>query len=783
MAKSVGSLFVRLGLDSKKFQSGLNQAETRTKGLGKSAISAGKLIAGALAGAAVIAGIKRLSSSILDTGLEFEKTMKTVQAYSGATGVQLDNLTQSARDMGATTEWSAAQSAESLKYLASAGFTAEQSIAALPGTLDLATAGQVDLGIAADITTDTLTAFGLEVQDIGRVNDAFITTISSSNTNVEMLGESMKYVSATSSQMGYSVEQTTSMLGVLANSGIKASMAGTNLQQALMRSAKAAKALGLDAGTPLIEVLKEMKEQQWGMNDITKNFGIIAAKSVSVLMNNVEAYEKLHTKVVKNKGATQDLADVMRDSLGNEIKELNSIIESQLLDAFDKLKEHIKGTTTAAIDMTKIIGPTFVDIIVKSFEGVSWVIKSFVYSYVEMGKWVNQVLYGIAASAKWVFEKINKLPFTDFDNVVDGLAGIKEGLSDSVKISNDLIAALYGVSQAVPTAASTTPAAAQASTTSASTASPITHTVEKESLDALITLYNKEEEEAKTRQAAWTERQNERKAIIGQYGDEYKAAKFGQFEYEKMLIDEKYAKMSQVFQDESVLVQAAAKEHEKLESRKAIASNNFFAGFKYGLLDTGKNMKTWGEHGASVARKFSMNASNALGDGFFDLVTTGCMDMQKLWKNVWQSILKSVLDALAQMLVKIAIVKAAQAAISIGSGGFLGGVFHDGGIVRAHSGMAVGLKNDEIPIIAQTGEGILSRKGMQNLGGPGVLNALNRGTGQTSTTNTTYNEYNFYVENMNTDDTPEYIANIMQDNQDRLIGPQFQEAAAVTAGL
>jgi len=352
MATKVGGAYIEVRADNKALAGDLyaskSMVEQSAANMQKSMEKAFKRIkiASMVAGAAVVA----VSLKILALGREFETTMKTVQAWSGATGKELKDLTDIARKMGGTTEWTANQAAEALKYLAAAGFTAEQSITALPGTLDLATAGQVDLARATDITTDVLTAFGMEVNELERVSDAFITVSSSSNTNVLMLGESFKMVAPTAKLFGLSVEQTAAMLGTLANSGIKAEMAGSGLNMVLMRSAEAAKKLGLDAMTPLVDSLKKMKEEQWNAVQIGEVFGVRQVKTAAILMNNIPMYEKLTEKILENKGATKDLAVVIRDSLDNDLKVLNSTIQDEMLSVYDEykgsLRDIVQKTTT-----------------------------------------------------------------------------------------------------------------------------------------------------------------------------------------------------------------------------------------------------------------------------------------------------------------------------------------------------------------------------------------------------------------------------------------------------
>ena len=349
----LGGIYISVGAKTAKLKRDLAKAEGMTKKtavLMRQEIGRISFAQVGIATAAFALGIAVLGKKVVTLGREFESTMKTVQAWSGATGENLKKLTDIARIMGATTEHTATEAAGALKYLAAAGFSAKKSIAALPGTLNLATAGQVALAEATDITTDVLTAFGLQVEELSRVNDAFITTSSSSNTNVLMLGQSMKMVAPTAKLFGLTVEQTAAFLGTLANAGVKAEMAGSGLNMVLLKSARAAKKLGLEAGTPLIKVLKKMKEAQWGAVEIGEAFGARQVKTAAILMDGIKNYEKLTQKILDNVGATSKLADVIRDSLDVDLKTLNSTIEEELLRTFDKYKKEIREIVQAATE-------------------------------------------------------------------------------------------------------------------------------------------------------------------------------------------------------------------------------------------------------------------------------------------------------------------------------------------------------------------------------------------------------------------------------------------------
>lgn len=320
----------------------------------------------ALAAAATLGAIFKLTKAIVTMGAEFEKTMATVGGVSRATAKELQQLTDVAREMGATTEFTATQAGQALQFLAMAGFSAEESIAALPGTLDLATAGQLDLASASDIVTDTLTAMGLEIGDLNRLNDVFIATITRSNTNVQMLGESFKFAAPIAAQLGVSVENLAAMFGILANAGIKASDAGTDLRQALLRTAKAASTLGLDKGATLIDVLDELNRKQADVNKVTDLFGIIATKSVLVLKSNIEEYRKLQTELLNSEGEAKKLADTMRDTLDGSFKTLNSAISETGLIIFDFIKGPLKGLVD---DLTSAV--TSVNELMRAFSSLS----------------------------------------------------------------------------------------------------------------------------------------------------------------------------------------------------------------------------------------------------------------------------------------------------------------------------------------------------------------------------------------------------------------------------
>lgn len=179
--------------------------------------------------------LKNLSLSAVDTGMTFTSSMSNVKALSGATAEEMEALTEKAEEMGKKTSFTASQSADALGYMSLAGWNTEEMLDGIDGVLNLAAASSMDLATASDIVTDAMTAFRMSADETNRFVDVLAATSTSSNTTVEMLGQSFKYVGAICGAMGYSIEDAGVALGMMANSGIKAEQAGTSLRSILTR--------------------------------------------------------------------------------------------------------------------------------------------------------------------------------------------------------------------------------------------------------------------------------------------------------------------------------------------------------------------------------------------------------------------------------------------------------------------------------------------------------------------------------------------------------------------
>lgn len=309
-------------------------------------------------------------AAAVKTAANFESGMSKVAAISGATGTQLDQLTDKALEMGAHTKFSASEAASAMEYMAMAGWKTEDMLSGIEGIMSLAAASGEDLATTSDIVTDALTAFGLSAQDAGRFSDVLAAASSNANTNVSMLGESFKYVAPVAGSLGYSVEDTAIALGLMANSGIKASQGGTALRGSLTRliePSKEAAGMMKEYGISLTntdgsmkslgDVMGMLREKLGGLSEAqqaqvaTTLFGQESMSGMLAIINASEAdYNKLTDAIYGSDGAATSMAETMQDNLSGQLTILGSTIEgiaisfgNILLPMIKKVVEGLQG--------------------------------------------------------------------------------------------------------------------------------------------------------------------------------------------------------------------------------------------------------------------------------------------------------------------------------------------------------------------------------------------------------------------------------------------------------
>ncbi len=276
--------------------------------------------------------------------MDFEQEMSKVGALSGATGKEFDALTAKAQQMGATTMFTAKQSAEALSYMGMAGWNTQQMLDGIDGVMNLAAASGEELGRVSDIVTDALTAFGLKASDAGHFSDVLAKASSKSNTNVSMMGMTFKYVAPLAGALKYSVEDVATSIGLMANAGIKGEQAGTSLRAVMTRlvappkeAANAMTQLGLNVkradGTmkPWMETMKDLRKAFAGLSDAdkTKYASMLAGQEAMsgflAIVNATETDFQSLTKEIRNAdGAAKKMADQRMDNLAGDLTYLSS---------------------------------------------------------------------------------------------------------------------------------------------------------------------------------------------------------------------------------------------------------------------------------------------------------------------------------------------------------------------------------------------------------------------------------------------------------------------------
>lgn len=339
--------------------------------------------------APVSTGLTTIGTLAVKTAADFEDSMLKVQALSGATAEQYQQLSNKARDLGASTAWSATQVADAMGYMALAGFDTEEILASVGSMLNLASASGEDLATVTDILTDSMTAFGDGAEDAARYADVLATTQAKSNTTVGMLGEAFKYVAPLAGSYGYALEDVSTALGVMANAGVKGSMAGTSLSSVITRlgnntngARDAITALGISFynsdGTArnLSDVLKDMADKTANMTVEEKaHFASVVAGQeaqkglLAILNQGSEAYAELENAIKDSDDAAGQMAETMESGLGGAIRSLKSALEAVSITLGNTLAPYIKSAADKIkelCDWFQNLSPAAQDIIVKA---------------------------------------------------------------------------------------------------------------------------------------------------------------------------------------------------------------------------------------------------------------------------------------------------------------------------------------------------------------------------------------------------------------------------------
>ncbi len=409
------------------FKNANNSVSSFGKLASKGLATVAKVGVAAITGAA--GGIAAFGVKSVQAGMDFDSSMSQVAATMGTTVDQIGDLRDFAQEMGRTTAFSATQSADALNYMALAGYDAKTSMEMLPNVLNLAAAGGIELAQASDMVTDAQSAFGLTTAQTTAMVDQMAKTSSKTNTSVQQLGEGFLKIGATARNLKGGTQELATMLGVLADNGIKGAEGGTHFRNILLSlqnpteaGAKALKDLGVqvyDSSGKMrstIDIVKDMQNGMKGMSDEAKQamlsgmFNKTDLAAVNALLNtSSDRFDELSASIGDCAGAAQEMADTQLDNLEGDVTLFKSALEGAEIALSDGLNPALRALTQAGTKgleyLTKAFEKlnTYVEAGVKSFKSV----KGVGTAVGEAFKAVAEALFGVQEGGFGSTESIN----------------------------------------------------------------------------------------------------------------------------------------------------------------------------------------------------------------------------------------------------------------------------------------------------------------------------------------------------------------------------------------
>ena len=450
----VDDVTVRFRSDTRELDNAKNRLDQTGKSFGeleKKSTNAFSKMEGALKsfGAVMlatfsVATVINFSRSIVDLGKQFTSTMSRVQALTKATGVQFEQLESLAKQLGETTQFSAVQASEAMVFLAQAGFNTNQILKALPGTLQLAAAGQLDLATSADIATNVLSAYSLEADKLNQINDLLVSTTSKANTNIVQFAEAFKVAGPIAQSAGLDINEVAAIIGTLGNAGIQGSLAGTALRGSISSlikpTAEAQKVLdrlGITTKNasgellPLSSIFEQLSQSSVTAADFFTIFGERAASAASVLTQAGGGINTFADTLKNDVGIAANIAAQQMDNLRGDSLKLTSAIEGQMLKAFEAVEPILRAVTKA------------LTVLIKNSKEITIIIASgaFIQLAAQWGN-ISKAIRG-AAIAQRLFNTVSKanplgLIVSAAMSAVTAIVLYKDELSGAKKATDDL---------------------------------------------------------------------------------------------------------------------------------------------------------------------------------------------------------------------------------------------------------------------------------------------------------------------------------------------------------
>lgn len=378
---SAGTIMAYMDLDMSSFNSAIDMAGEQLSGFASGGVAGALGSIGAAAETAgraltlgVTAPLMTAAGAAIQTGMQFDASMSNVYGLMSSLNLsqaQMDALRDTAREMGATTKFSASEAADAMGYMALAGWDDAQVIAGIPGVLNLAAAANMDLAKASDIVTDTMTPFGMAAERAGEAADVFAYAQANSNTTVEALGEAMKYAAPTADAFGMTLQDTAAAMGVLANAGIKGSQGGTTLNAMLRDMKNNAKNGAIAIGKTKVAltnadgsyrsyaaIIRDIDKATSSMTASQRDaalgaiFGDESLKGIlATLKQGPDALDAMTEGMYACGGAAEDMAATMGDNLKGDLAILESGVQDMAIALSDWLMPAASGVVQGITDM------------------------------------------------------------------------------------------------------------------------------------------------------------------------------------------------------------------------------------------------------------------------------------------------------------------------------------------------------------------------------------------------------------------------------------------------
>ena len=443
------SLFATIGLKDSEFTKGIGKSKSAFGKLGGVASTAVKgIIAGVAAAGTALIG---MGTAAVNMGMKFEAQMSIVKSIAGASADEMVRLADKAKYMGATTQFTAVEAGQALEFMAQAGWKTNEMLDGLEGVMYAAGSSGESLASVANIVADGLTAFGLAADQSSRFADVLARASADTNTSIAMLGESFTYAAPVAGALKFAIEDTATALGLMANAGIKGSVAGTSLRAMLSNLAnptkKQAAALG-ELGISLTDnegnmkslnsIMEDFRESMAGMAPDQQAFyaatiaGDRAMAGLLAIVNTApDKFDELSASIANSTGAAKEMNEIRLDNLKGDITILKSAVEGLGIQFYESVNSPLREIAKTGIEMIGELSDAF------SEGGLSGMVG-------KLGSVFSRVITDIAGAAPKIIDAALAL-------VSSFITGIQDNLPEILESGMGMLESLImGISQMLP---------------------------------------------------------------------------------------------------------------------------------------------------------------------------------------------------------------------------------------------------------------------------------------------------------------------------------------------